>query len=88
MEAVLIVLAVFSTPVAIIAVVNHYKLKNRQLAAGGGDAAVNQKLLARCEELEARVQTLETIACDGDLDSAARIRAAASQKALTDGDKP
>ena len=87
MEVVLIVLAVFSTPVAIIAVVNHYKLKHRQLTEGG-DAAVSQKLLARCEELEARVQTLETIACDGDLDAASRIRAAASQKALTEGNKP
>lgn len=87
MEAVLIVMAVFSTPVAIIAVVNHYKLKHRQLTEGG-DASVNQKLLARCEELEARLQTLETIACDGDLDAAARIRATASPKALSDGNKP
>lgn len=71
MEAVLIVLAVFATPVAIIGTVMHYRFKSKQLASGGGD----KLLLARCEELEARIQTLETIVCEGDLDAAARMRA-------------
>jgi hypothetical protein len=73
MEGVLALLCVFGCPVAIIAVVNHYKLKKKQLEAGIGEA--EQKLLARCDELEQRVQTLETIACEGDLEAAAKIRA-------------
>jgi len=84
MESIFIVLTVFMCPVAIIAVVNHYKLKNRQLQAGVDGGGVNQKLLARCEELEERVQTLETIVCEGDEAAAARMRAlaAGAKKAL------
>jgi hypothetical protein len=73
MEGIIAMLCVFGSPVAIIAVVQHYKLKKKQLEAGVGEA--DQKLLARCEELEQRVQTLETIVCEGDLEAAAKIRA-------------
>jgi hypothetical protein len=95
MEGVFALLCVFGCPVAIIAVVNHYKLKRRQLEAGVGQA--DQKLLQRCEELEQRVQTLETIVCEGDLEAAAKIRAlgrhgpaelpAATKRALLEGRK-
>jgi len=60
--------------------VSHYRYKAKQLAAGQG-AAADQKLLARCEELEARIQTLETIACEGDLGAVAQLKAKA-QRAL------
>jgi hypothetical protein len=76
MEAVFILLTVFGSPVAILAVLRHYRLKEKQLQAGI-DGQSQKLLLARCEELEARVQTLETIVCEGDLEAAAKIREAA-----------
>jgi hypothetical protein len=74
MEMLIVMLAVFGCPVAIVGIVSHYRFKTRQLAAGQG-AAADPKLLARCEELEVRVQTLETIVCDGDVLAASRMRA-------------
>ncbi len=77
MEAFLICMVVFGTPVAIVGLVSHYRLKAKQLM-GGGD----QALQARCEELEARIQTLETIVCEGDLEAAARMRALPGRSGL------
>jgi hypothetical protein len=78
--AFLIVLTVFACPVAIIALLAHYRYKMRLLASGGGGGGeAERRLLARCEELERRVQTLETIACEGDADVAARVRALAAE---------
>ena len=79
MENFFIVLTTFATPVALVAVVKHYKLKSQQLAAGV-NVAEQKALAARYEELEARMQTLETIVCEGDLDAAAKIRALASRE--------
>lgn len=73
MDSIIALLCVFGCPVAIIGLVAHYKYKTKQLAAG--QAAPDQKLLARCEELEQRIQTLETIVCEGDLDAATKMRA-------------
>ena len=80
MEGVIALLMVFGCPVAIVGIVSHYRYKNRLIASGA--VAPNEKLLARCEELEARLQTLETIVCEGDLEAAARMRS------LAPGDAP
>ena len=88
MEAVFILLTVFGSPVAILAVLRHYRLKEKQLQAGI-DGQGQQLLLARCEELEARVQTLETIVCEGDLEAAwLRERLLAWVKKNRDESKP
>jgi Tfp pilus assembly protein PilN len=77
METLIVMLAVFGSPVAIIGLVSHYRYKTRQLAAG--QAEPDKLLQARCEELEQRIQTLETIVCEGDLDAAAKMRALGKQ---------
>ena len=84
MEALLICMVVFATPVAIVGLVSHYRLKAKQLMGGVGDKA----LQARCEELEARIQTLETIVCEGDLEAAARMRALPGRSGLVLPSKP
>lgn len=74
MEGILVVLTVFSMPVAIVAVVMHYRLKAKQLAQGGNTEDQKQ-LKARYDELEQRMQTLETIVCEGDEAAAGKLRA-------------
>ncbi len=80
METLIVMLAVFGSPVLIVGLSLHYKLKAKQLQAGLGQGA-DPKLLARCEELEQRIQTLETIVCEGDLDAAARMRTLSPRQA-------
>jgi hypothetical protein len=83
MEGLLVVLTVFSMPVAIVAVVSHYRLKAKQLAAGGNPEE-QKRLQAKYDELEQRMQTLETIVCEGDVQAAEKLRAlvGASARAL------
>jgi hypothetical protein len=90
MEGVLIVfMTVFALPVTVVGLALHYKHKAKMLKAGVS-AEPDQKLLQRCEELEARVQTLETIVCEGDLEAATRMRAlgASGKRALPPGPAP
>ena len=74
---------VFTTPVAIVGIVQYFKFKRLQLQARGGDPEA-QKLIEQLKsdrkQLEARVQNLESIVCSVDLELNARLNRLAQQQ--------
>jgi serine/threonine-protein kinase len=83
-EAIPIIMTVFGTPVAIVAVVSYFRFKTRQLTQGkSGDTRELEELRRDKKQLEARVQNLESIVCSVDFELNQRLnRLAAQQSAL------
>ena len=89
---VLVPMMVFMMPVAIIFINKYFKLREKQLEAGGANPrlleGVRNEYEAKQRELEARIENLESALIAMDDDMAPRLNAKKKSAALPAGQRP